>query len=148
LAIEADHPVVWADKTDIARIWRNLISNAIKYSGEHKSIRVWLRNPGFCESACLPQCTALRSQLPLDIDSGRYIVGFVQDNGPGIAEQDQLQLFTRFFRGWAAGTNIPGTGLGLSLVRDILTAYHGDIIVHSAPNQGTTFCFWLPVEAA
>jgi signal transduction histidine kinase len=73
-------------------------------------------------------------------------VGVVSDNGPGMSEQDQAQLFTRFFRGWAAATTIPGSGLGLSLVKEILETYGGDIAVHSALNQGTTFCFWIPLE--
>jgi signal transduction histidine kinase len=56
------------------------------------------------------------------------------------------QLFTRFFRGWATGTNINGTGLGLALVRDLLHLYGGDIAVNSALDAGSTFCFWLPID--
>ena len=90
--------------------------------------------------------TAFNGSLPADIAISNYVIGLVEANGPGIHEQDLSQLFTRFFRGWAEATDIPGTGLGLSLVKDILQTYGGDIVVRSDLNIGITFCFWLPVS--
>jgi signal transduction histidine kinase len=55
------------------------------------------------------------------------------------------RLFTRFDRGWARQSNIPGTGLGLALVKDLIQAYGGNIHVTSVLNEGSTFTFWLPV---
>jgi PAS domain S-box-containing protein len=133
--------VVPGEPTDVKRIWRNLVSNAIKYAGNGAEI-----------TAAVYESTSLTAEnkivqlgiLPPEILSQRYIIGIVSDNGPGISEQDKAHLFTRFFRGWAAGTNIHGTGLGLSLVKDILQSYGGDITVHSQANVKTMFCFWLP----
>lgn len=141
--------VIMADRTDLARIWRNLLSNAIKYSREGSTIRTHLyasagADPSMTDS--LPDLSSFGDCLPADFSTSNYLIGLVEDNGPGISEQDLPQLFTRFFRGWAATTDIPGTGLGLSLVRDILRSYNGDIAVHSMPESGTTFCFWLPID--
>lgn len=144
-----DSMIILADHTDLARIWRNLIGNAIKYTGKGSTIKVHLYgcDPSVqSEPVSLPDLSMFKESIPADIQAGKYIIGMVEDNGPGICEQDLRKLFTRFFRGWAANTDIPGTGLGLSLVRDILMAYGGNITVHSLPDHGTTFCFWLPRE--
>jgi len=135
---------IWtqANYTDIARVWRNLLSNAIKYTAEGGRIDAKL-----LRSRDSARLVAVKELLPGDISTGEteYLVGMVSDNGPGISEADQKQLFTRFFRGWAAGTRISGTGLGLSLVRDILRSYRGDIAVKSELRTGTTFVFWIPL---
>ncbi len=68
----------------------------------------------------------------------------VSDTGKGISEQDQAHIFTRFYRGDAALTNIPGTGLGLSLVKELLEDYQGHITFRSQLGKGSTFIFWLP----
>jgi signal transduction histidine kinase len=91
----------------------------------------------------MPDLTGFDGNLPDDLTSGRYVIGMVADNGRGIPPEDQLELFTRFFRGGAAGTNIPGTGLGLSLVRELLQLYGGDITLSTKLGVGTAFCFWL-----
>jgi two-component system NtrC family sensor kinase len=134
--------MVPCEHTDMIRVWRNLISNAIKYAGEDRLITAGIYNT-------LPRppenVAALLPDLPFDHTGHDYAIGIVSDNGLGIREQDIPHLFTRFFRGWAAGTSIPGTGLGLSLVRDILRSYGGDINVRTEQGLGTTFCFWVPL---
>ncbi|MGJ3239795.1 MAG: PAS domain S-box protein [Anaerolineae bacterium] len=129
---------------DMVRIWRNLLSNAIKYTPDQGTITLELCGAN-CEQA-LPDLSAFNGHMPDDINSGRYIIGMVSDNGPGIDNKDLSQLFTRFYRGWATTTNIIGTGLGLSLVRDLIRLYGGDIVVTSQIGIGSTFCFWLPVN--
>jgi signal transduction histidine kinase len=57
-------------------------------------------------------------------------------------------LFDRFARGWAKASPIPGTGLGLSLVRDLLATYEGDILASSTLEQGSIFTFWIPNVSA
>jgi two-component system phosphate regulon sensor histidine kinase PhoR len=56
-------------------------------------------------------------------------------------------LFTRFYRGWAGQSSIPGSGLGLSLVRELINRYEGDIAVKSEVGVGSVFSFWIPVES-
>ncbi len=134
---------IQGEQADMASVWQNLLTNAIKYTGVQGQIRASLydtRQPGQ-----LPALSEFADQLPPDFSSGCYLVGVVEDNGHGIHSEDIPHVFTRFYRGWAAGTTIPGTGLGLAIVRDVLQLYGGDIAVISQVGTGTTFCFWLPI---
>ena len=96
----------------------NLISNAIKYSGEEGLIEI----------------NAVETPKTIEIK--------VKDNGIGISDDDQKQLFNRFFRASNAG-NIQGTGLGLHIVRRYIDLLGGDIIFESKLNIGSTFGFIL-----
>lgn len=92
----------------------NLISNAIKYSGEHTFI-----------------------EFNTEINESQYIFT-IKDNGIGIPETDQVHLFEPFFRAHNTG-NIPGTGLGLNIVLRYATLMNGKVHFESMINQGTTF---------
>ena len=72
----------------------------------------------------------------------------VQDNGPGINEDDLPHLFERFYRGRAGReTGAPGTGLGLAIVKKIVERHNGFIEVKNvARGHGAVFTIWLPVE--
>jgi PAS domain S-box-containing protein len=90
----------------------NLISNAIKYSGEDTFI-------AFSTEIAEDVCTII-----------------VKDNGIGIPEEDQVNLFEPFFRAHNTGS-IPGTGLGLNIVRRYVTLMDGELEYWSAINKGT-----------
>lgn len=92
----------------------NLISNAIKYSGENTMI-----------------------QFNSIINDNELIVE-VKDNGIGIPELDQSNLFEPFFRAHNTG-DIPGTGLGLNIVKRYVSLMNGTVSCQSAQNVGTTF---------
>ncbi|MEO8213748.1 MAG: ATP-binding protein, partial [Myxococcales bacterium] len=66
------------------------------------------------------------------------------DHGVGISEDDQRQMFEPFRRFDVSKHNIPGVGLGLFVVRQIVRAHGGRIEVYSAPGQGTTVRVYLP----
>jgi signal transduction histidine kinase len=69
----------------------------------------------------------------------------VQDNGYGISEEKQARLFERFYRAQEPGTDhIPGTGLGLSLVKTVIERHGGEVWVRSKLGVGSTFGCWLP----
>ncbi len=91
----------------------NLISNAIKYSGENTFIE-------------------FNTELG---DSGLLIT--VKDNGIGIPEEEQKNLFEPFFRAHNTG-NIPGTGLGLNIVKRYVELMNGQVVCKSAQDKGTT----------
>ncbi len=91
----------------------NLISNAIKYSGENTFI-----------------------EFNTEIDEEEVCIT-VKDNGIGIPEGEQKNLFEPFFRAHNTG-NIPGTGLGLNIVKRYVELMRGSVICKSAQNQGTT----------
>jgi signal transduction histidine kinase len=70
----------------------------------------------------------------------------VEDHGPGIEPADQAGIFEPFFRGRAASeAQIPGSGLGLSLVRSAAEAHRGSATLMSGPGRGSTFTVHLPV---
>jgi signal transduction histidine kinase len=78
---------------------------------------------------------------------GEVIEIAVKDYGIGISEEDQKNLFERFFRGRNA-SNIQGTGLGLNIVLRYLDLMKGSITFESRINEGTTFYLKLPVKKA
>jgi signal transduction histidine kinase len=116
-------PRVHADPARLAQILINLLSNAHKYTPEGGRIRVraWL-------------------------DNG-YVHCSVIDNGVGISVEDQTQLFTKFFRSEnPAVRQIPGTGLGLCIVKSLVELQGGRIELASALGEGSTFTFTVPVS--
>lgn len=120
--IEFSHigkPNVYLDKKMIKHILFNLVSNAIKFSNEHSSIKIRLEN--------------INTHFELE----------VEDHGIGISKADQKHLFERFFRARNA-SNIQGTGLGLNIVSSYVDLMGGEISVKSEENRGTTFKISLP----
>jgi PAS domain S-box-containing protein len=117
---KASQPIV-GDPARIAQLLDNLISNAIKF-------------------------TPVGGRVDVRVDaSTRAAVIEVSDTGFGIAEEDQAQLFERFFRTQSANDKaIAGTGLGLSIAKAIVDAHEGSITVVSAEGRGTTFRVELP----
>lgn len=111
--------MVDCDSNMLRNIMTNLVSNAMKYSGENKPIEV--------------NCEVLDGKMKLT----------VRDFGIGIPEEDQQHMFERFFRAKNA-TNIQGTGLGLNIVRKYLDILGGDIWFESEYGSGTTFFVVLP----
>ena len=97
----------------------NLISNAIKYSGENTFI-----------------------DFTTEINKDNYIIT-IKDNGIGIPEKDQKHLFEAFFRAHNTGT-IPGTGLGLNIVARYIDLMGGSVNFKSKVNQGTIFTILFP----
>lgn len=147
---EVDALTMLGDRTDFARIWRNLISNAIKYTPEGGTITTRL---GKCRKIDHDEFESgvaewqLRHPQVYDLNPGEYFVGQIEDTGHGMDEADLENLFTRFHRGWAKRSQIPGTGLGLALVRELLDLYGGDIYVHSQLDVGSIFTFLIPLNS-
>lgn len=70
----------------------------------------------------------------------------VQDNGIGFTEEDRKHCFEPFYRGEQVGQfNIPGNGLGLTLVKRIVDLHNGRIEIESVVDQGSTITIWLPI---
>lgn len=112
---------VESDKNMIRNILINLISNAVKFSGEGKTIDLDIQNLGH--------------ELRI----------MVKDQGIGIPAEEQKNLFSRFYRAKNA-TNIQGTGLGLNIVAKYVEELQGTISYESELNIGTTFNIILPLH--
>ena len=115
--------IIHSDKKLVRNIIINLISNAIKFSGEGKKITI--------------QTETTDNLLLLSIT----------DNGIGISEEDQKHLFSSFFRA-ANATNIHGTGLGLHIVKRYVGLLNGLIDVKSQLNKGTVVTISIPLNNA
>ncbi len=147
LSLENSPILLTGDSVDFGRVWRNLINNAIKYTPEQGQIfvRLGIAHKNGHETIVLPAPFA-PSACEFNPGYNAFVVGQVEDTGHGIHPEDFPYLFTRFYRGWAKQSGIPGTGLGLSLVRELLEIYGGGIHVTSQVNAGSVFTFWLPIE--
>ena len=120
--IDPDLPPVHADAAALVHCLENLVLNALKYGGDKRWVRV----------------RAARA------NSGSRVRIDVADGGPGIDPADLPHIFEPFYRGKAAqAAQIHGTGLGLSLARDIAEAMGGRLDASSEPGQGTTFTLEL-----
>jgi signal transduction histidine kinase len=121
-------PRVVADAGALRRALRNLVENAAKYGGREPWIGV-------------------RATLAA---AGREVEVTVTDRGPGIRREDLRHLFEPFYRGrGAAVAGIPGSGLGLSVVRHVAAAHRGRVSVEgNAPGGGSIFTLHLPAALA
>lgn len=108
------------DRKIMNLVLSNLISNAIKYSVHNPEVHV---------------------RLAME---GAWLRINVRDNGVGIPYEELPRIFERYFRASTA-TGIPGTGIGLSLVKELVELYHGKLEVNSEIGQGTEFSVSLPV---
>ncbi len=114
-------PIVKVDPHWMKQVFRNVLDNAIKYSPEGGLILV--------------------HGEPRAHD----VVISVSDQGIGIAPEDLIPLFEKYYRAQSPpGYRIPGTGLGLPIARAIIEAHHGKIWIESKVNQGTIVSFSLP----
>jgi len=131
--IPSDLPPVWVDRGRLIQILTNLVSNAHKYTPHGGSLRIAAeRSPNHWDPAGPPEVVHCR----------------IQDSGLGIAPQEQKSIFQKFFRS-EDGTvrDLPGTGLGLHITRNLVEMHGGKIWFESELHQGSTFHFTVPAAS-
>ena len=148
LQFQADQPVIDTDfdKDKLGDILSNLLTNALKFTpaGGHVS----------CRLTTHPACPLLSADyyeavVPAQPGEGPWISVHVRNTGPGISAQDLPHIFNRFYqRSAPANPTQPvaqtgGTGIGLSLVRELLLLMHGGLAVRSQPGEGAEFVIRL-----
>jgi PAS domain S-box-containing protein len=117
-------PKVQADPTLLRLVWRNLISNAIKYSSRVRAPRI---------------------EIGAQSENGEHRF-YIRDNGVGFDTKYASKLFGVFQR-LHSNAQFPGTGIGLAHVKRIITRHGGRVWAESAPGAGATFWFTLPRSA-
>ena len=114
--------IVNLDKKFVTIILTNLLSNAVKFTDSEKGI--------------------VTIKLSHTLDNMTLVVS---DNGVGIPKDELPKLFTRFFRA-STSSGIPGSGVGLSLVHELVNLHKGRILVDSDVGQGCRFTLSLPQD--
>ncbi len=121
--VEEDVSVPRADPDALEQAILNLLTNAIKYSGESREIGLGLRR----------------------VDGHAEIR--VVDRGIGIPAEEQSRIFAKFYRSPTRENELlPGTGLGLTLAEHVAGAHGGSVSVESQPGEGSTFSIRIPLE--
>ena len=122
LHIEDGLPVVEGDRSLIAQVFQNLISNSIKYRSKDEEPEIWISSQEF--------------------DCDHYLVA-VKDNGIGFDMCHKERIFGVFQRLYTV-EEYPGTGIGLAIAKRVIERHGGEVWPDSQPNQGTVFYFTLP----
>ena len=116
-----DNLILEGKKEDLTRLIINLLKNAVDYNKQGGKIIISLKK------------------------KSNKIILIVEDTGIGIKKEDIDQIFERFYKADNSRTlNSSSTGLGLSIVKEIIDEHNGQIEVNSQINQGTTFTITLP----
>lgn len=120
--ISVDEVIINADEEKLRQVFEGLLNNAIKFTDSGGRIFVGARS--------------LYKEIEI----------IISDTGIGIPENDILNIFQKFYRVSRPGKQIPGTGLGLVFVKQIVDLHKGLITVNSEVNMGTSFVIKLPKE--
>jgi len=132
----------FVDNSAVRQVLDNLVSNAIKYSPSGKSVWVLVSHE---ESSTLSLHAVRQGALIQDAASNRRVQIIVKDEGPGLSKEDQQKLFGRFAKLTPRPTaGEHSTGLGLSIVKQLVEAMNGRVWCESELGQGTAFIVELP----
>jgi signal transduction histidine kinase len=118
---DANLPAIMGDADLLSRVFGNLVSNALKYSAAGTDVSVSIRG-----------------------SDGQMRVA-IEDHGYGIPPEDIDRIFEKFYRvPRLQDADVPGTGLGLTFVREIVELHGGTVRVRSSPGAGSVFTVYLP----
>ena len=123
VTFQANQPIACFDPDIVEKILYNLISNAFKYTGDYQSVKVILTQ-----------------------GENGFVKISVSDTGKGISPEKLPLIFDRFYSSSERNDTLGGTGIGLSLVKEMVTLHGGSIEVQSEENAGSTFTVNLPVS--
>lgn len=114
---------IYGDETRIEQVIINYLTNAVKYSPDHKEV-----------------------QIESGVDADRQVYVRVKDYGIGIRKDHQSDIFSKFYRVEESADRFQGLGIGLYICAEIIRRHDGQFGVESEPGQGSTFYFTVPVQ--
>lgn len=120
LELPAKGAVVEGDRYALTQVIENLVGNAIKYSPHGGTIRVAISPGDDCYEIC------------------------ISDQGIGMSDAQLEHIFEKFYRAHSGDSSIPGTGLGMTIVKHLVDAHHGQVAISSTPGVGTSVRIKLP----
>jgi signal transduction histidine kinase len=124
--VSASPTMALVDPQQITHVFNNLIANAIRYTPEGGRVIV--------------------STNREEVNGRAWATVAVADTGIGIPEEELSHIFERFFRGEKPRKmQVSGTGLGLTIVKEIVELHGGRVTVESQVDEGSTFTIWLPL---
>lgn len=127
LLLQAENDLIDADEVHFSNLVNNLVDNAVKYSKENVPVQL---------------------RISTQVDGRRLMMRF-EDNGIGMNKETVKRVFERFYRAHTGNLhNVKGFGLGLSYVKTMIEAHHGEIKVESVLGKGSTFVIHLPLKKA
>jgi two-component system phosphate regulon sensor histidine kinase PhoR len=122
--LAAQNDLILADEVHFTNLINNLLDNAVKYSKENLAIKLSTEN------------------------SGNQIKIKIEDNGIGMNKETVNRIFEKFYRAHTGNVhNVKGFGLGLSYVKTMVQAHHGNIKADSVLGKGSTFIITIPLAA-
>jgi PAS domain S-box-containing protein len=122
LDVPQELPLIFGDREKIRRVFSNLLSNAEKFTEEDAHVEI--------------------GAAPV---SGCRVEVRVMDNGVGIPPEERTRVFERLYRSSGSGSSSPGTGIGLSLVKEILELHDCTVRAEGRDGKGTAIVFTLPL---
>ncbi len=115
---------IMADYDQLNQVWTNLLTNSIKFSKDGDTINISMSQ------------------------EAHHVLVRITDTGIGISQEDQKRVFERFFKADRSHSRkYEGSGMGLAIVKQIVSLHKGDVWVESELGQGTTFIITLPITA-
>ena len=124
ILLSEEKMIVWADRDRISQVITNLVDNAVKFMGSGGELKIWTNS-----------------------DEDKVYV-HISDSGEGIPKEDEPYIFERFYKADKSHSrNKPGTGIGLSIVKRIITQHGEKISLTNDPGRGATFTFTLSRSA-
>jgi len=129
----AESTIAEVDSDKILQVLNNILSNAIKFTPEKKEIKI-----SFNSTFLLPQeGLSVQEKLPA-------LAVNITDQGIGIPEMEQEQVFDRFVQSSMMDTGSGGAGLGLAICKEIIKGHNGTILAKNNLEEGATFIFVIP----
>jgi PAS domain S-box-containing protein len=130
VSIPQDLSPAWGDSQCLRQIMDNLLDNALRYTPPQGEITIWATETRMDDE----------KELPQDV-----LVISIRDTGVGICSEDQDKIFDKFYRAEnSQSLHARGAGMGLAVVKSLVTAHGGHVWVDSELGEGSTFCFTVP----